>query len=250
MKTIGIKLADGSFYPVLEEGKPVEKSLDLTTAHNNQTKVMVDLYRSETCSMEDAEYVDSLQIENLMEHPNGEPSLSFTVAIDENNKLSARMSDPETGEESKTNITLVSRTIEERLQTDEYNISDTIEGNINDLNIDVPEESEPVIGEETAVDELADNFDIPDTTLESTEIPSDELNTDNFNLDDTLSDITDSSSDPLADFTSENETSDDTISEAPLADFGDISTENESSDDTVTEDPLADFGDISTETES
>ena len=43
MKTIGIKLADGSFYPVLEDNKPSEKQLELTTAHNNQTKVMVDL---------------------------------------------------------------------------------------------------------------------------------------------------------------------------------------------------------------
>ena len=60
MKTIGIKLADGSFYPVLEEFSNSEKHLELTTAHNNQTKVMVDLYRSKTCSMDDAEYVDSL----------------------------------------------------------------------------------------------------------------------------------------------------------------------------------------------
>ena len=61
MRTIGIKLADGSFYPVLEEFSNSEKQLDLTTAHNNQTKIMVDLYRSKSCSMEDAEYVDSIQ---------------------------------------------------------------------------------------------------------------------------------------------------------------------------------------------
>lgn len=125
MRTIGIKLADGSFYPVLEEFSNSEKQLDLTTAHNNQTKVMVDLYRSKNCSMEDAEYVDSLQIENLVAHPNGEPDISFTVAIDENNKLSAKIKDYETGNQSKTTITLVSRTIEERLTTDEYKISDS-----------------------------------------------------------------------------------------------------------------------------
>ena len=34
MKTIGIKLADGSFYPVLEDNTPSEKKLELTTAHN------------------------------------------------------------------------------------------------------------------------------------------------------------------------------------------------------------------------
>ena len=129
MKTIGIKLADGSFYPVLNEGAPSERLLELTTAHNNQTKVMVDLYRSEVGSMEDAEYVDSLQIENLIEHPNGEPTLTFTVSIDENNKLSAKMVDNETGLQSNATITLVSRTLEERLLPDEYDIKDpTIEG--------------------------------------------------------------------------------------------------------------------------
>ena len=56
MKTVGIKLADGSFYPIMEEGTAQQKKLNLTTAHNNQTCVMVDLYRSENCTMEDAEY--------------------------------------------------------------------------------------------------------------------------------------------------------------------------------------------------
>ena len=127
MKTIGIKLADGSFYPVLEDNTPSEKKLELTTAHNNQTKVMVDLYRSATCSMEDAEYVDSLQIDNLNAHPNGEADIKFTVSLDEDNQLSAKIVDSETGNESDTTITLVSRTLEERLVTDEYDINDTEE---------------------------------------------------------------------------------------------------------------------------
>ncbi len=131
MKTIGIKLADGSFYPVLQEGIASEKKLDLTTAHNNQTKVMVDLYSSASCSMDDADYVDSLQIENLVAHPNGDPDISFTVSLNEENELSAKIVDTETGNQSKTTITLVSRTQEERLITDEYNISDS-ENKIDD----------------------------------------------------------------------------------------------------------------------
>ena len=100
MKTIGIKLADGSFYPILEDNTPSEKTLELTTAHNNQIKVMVDLYRSATCSMDDAEYVDSLQIENLVAHPNGEPDISFSISVDEDNQLSAKIVDKETGKTS------------------------------------------------------------------------------------------------------------------------------------------------------
>ena len=125
MKTIGIKLADGTFYPILEEGSAQEKILDLTTAHNNQTTVMVDLYRSTNCTMDDAEYVDTLRIDNLIAHPNGEPDISFTVSLDENNKLKAKIVDTETGASSKSSITLVSRTIEERLQMDDYTISDS-----------------------------------------------------------------------------------------------------------------------------
>lgn len=124
MKNIGIKLADGTFYPVLQDNVPSEKALKLTTANNNQTKVMVDLYRSETDSMEDAEYVDSLQIENLVAHPNGEPDIAFSVSLDEENELSAKIVDEETGKQSNTTITLVSRTIEERLYTDEYDIKE------------------------------------------------------------------------------------------------------------------------------
>ncbi len=106
MKTIGIKLADGSFYPIIGDDKPTEKSLELTTVHNNQTKIMVDLYRSEACKMNDAEYIDSLQIENLVAHPNGEPDITFTLSIDENKALSAKIQDTETGNQSSIAVNL------------------------------------------------------------------------------------------------------------------------------------------------
>ena len=48
MKEIGIKLADGSFYPIMEDGTPCNKKLVLTTVKDNQTRVLVDLYRSKT----------------------------------------------------------------------------------------------------------------------------------------------------------------------------------------------------------
>ena len=142
MRTVGIKLADGSFYPIMEEGSAQKKTLELTTAHNNQTCVMVDLYRSKTCSMEDAEYIDTLKIENLVEHPNGEPSISFDVDLDENGELSYSIADPETGKTSNSEITLVSRTVEERLQADDYSIEETP-------------------AEETAVEETAVEEDAP-----------------------------------------------------------------------------------------
>ena len=126
MKTIGIKLADGTFYPILEEGEPKTRKLNLTTAKDNQTKVQVDLYRSETGTMDDAEYVDTLEVTKLNPHPNGEPDLHLSVSLDENNELKAEVIDPETGEKSETQVQLVSRTLAERENADvDFSISET-----------------------------------------------------------------------------------------------------------------------------
>ena len=145
MKTIGIKLADGSFFPVMEEGSAQTKKLQLTTAHNDQTRVMVDLYRSATGSMDDAEYIDTLQIENLNKHPNGELDLSFQISLDENNELTANIIDPETGAESDSEISLINRTVEERLTTDDYTLSEAKFATVDDFqdpdSIGMPEDT-------------------------------------------------------------------------------------------------------------
>lgn len=120
MKTIGIKLADGTFYPVLEEGTPKKRMLDLTTAKDNQTKVQIDLYRSETGSMDDAQYVDTLEVNKLVPHPNGEPELHLSLGLDENNNLYAEVVDPETGKKSETEVNLVSKTLAEKSNPSDF----------------------------------------------------------------------------------------------------------------------------------
>ena len=114
MKQIGIKLADGTFYPVLEEDVPKTRKLDLTTVKDNQTKVQVDLYRSETGTMDDAEYVDTLEVSKLNPRPNGEPNLHLSLNLDENGELNAEVIDGETGKKSELQVNLVTRTLAER----------------------------------------------------------------------------------------------------------------------------------------
>lgn len=127
MKSIGIKLADGSFYPIISEGETQKKTLDVTTVKDNQTTVQIDLYRSENDSMDDAEYVDSLEIKNLKPHPNGEPNLHLELSLDDENKLQAKVRDPETGKISSTKVALVSRTLEERSEPANFALGTTPE---------------------------------------------------------------------------------------------------------------------------
>lgn len=124
MKTIGIKLADGSFYPILEEGTAKTYQLDLTTVKDGQTKVQIDLYRSESGTMEDAQYVDTLEVSNLVPHPNGEADLHLSVALNDKNELDAKVIDEETGRQSQTSVTLVSRTLAERADPVNFELSE------------------------------------------------------------------------------------------------------------------------------
>ena len=123
-KKIGIKLADGSFYPIMEDGVPQKKLMELTTVQDNQTTASIDLYRSESGTMEDAEYVDTLEISELVPHPGGEASMSFTIQLEENNMLSAEVLDPESGKTSATKADLVNLPSEKRNSVPDYTLSE------------------------------------------------------------------------------------------------------------------------------
>ncbi|WP_407424974.1 Hsp70 family protein [Treponema sp.] len=273
MKTIGIKLADGTFYPILEEGTPKKRMLDLTTAKDNQTKVQIDLYRSENGTMEDAEYVDTLEVTKLNPHPNGEPELHLSVGLDEENHLTAEVVDPETGKKSETEVTLVSRTLAEREETPDLGVADAavaeeaIAENAGDATFspdelpdmgttaleDMPfsfDHSEPASSEESTADS-ADEFagalpdfsdldnDIPveDTTLESVNFDSNSL-TDDTNEDVIGTESPDLNFDGLdfdAPASSETVSDDSTFSTDDLPDFSsDFDSESSSSDTEAT----------------
>ena len=124
---IGIKLADGSFYPILEEGLPEKKILELTTVNDNQTTVQVDLYRSGSGTMENAEYIDTMRIDNLIPHPNGEPSINLSIGLDEAGSLSAEVLDPETGVHTHTTVNLITRPQSERDEVPDFTLTETFD---------------------------------------------------------------------------------------------------------------------------
>lgn len=159
MKTIGIRQADGSFYSILEEENPGKKTLGLTTAKDNQTRVIVDLYRSHTGTMEDAEYVDSLQIDNLIAHAKGSSEIKLNIGLDEDGKLSAELIDPETGLTSSADVTLVNRTLEERLAdtSSEVSVSDE-KVDLSDLDdLSLPKSDSSAESEVTKTDDNSDD---------------------------------------------------------------------------------------------
>jgi len=78
--TVGIKQANGSFYSLVEANSAAKKHLLLTTAHDNQKSVQIDLYKSAVKSMADALYIGSIVVENITPTGKGKASIEMTVS--------------------------------------------------------------------------------------------------------------------------------------------------------------------------
>ena len=87
--TIGIKIANGEFYSILDENLQVKKRMVLTTAHNNQQSVQIDLYKSYTRTMADALYMGTLVVEKIKPRPKGEPSIELIITSSKNGNITA-----------------------------------------------------------------------------------------------------------------------------------------------------------------
>jgi hypothetical protein len=89
VSTIGIKLANGEFYSILEENSTVKRRLILTTVHDAQQSMQIDLYKSFARSMADALYIGSIVVENIQEKPKGEPSIELILTSNADDELTA-----------------------------------------------------------------------------------------------------------------------------------------------------------------
>jgi nucleoid-associated protein YgaU len=112
--TIGIKIANGEFYSIVEENVPAKKRLILTTVHDKQRSVQIDLYKSFTQTMADALYIGSLVVENIYPKTRGEPSIELVISSNENGEISADAVDMDSGPDGQHNYLSVSlRSLEE-----------------------------------------------------------------------------------------------------------------------------------------
>jgi LysM repeat protein len=118
--TIGIKVADGSYYPVLEHGFTGRKKLTLTTVKSNQDKVQIDLYRGDGKSLSEAHYLGSLVLENIPPADKGVPEIELSIGVDADGQLSAEASEVSTGESQRFTASLTTLATEETYQEAEF----------------------------------------------------------------------------------------------------------------------------------
>ncbi len=120
--TIGIKIADGSYYPILEEGFRGRKKLTLTTAKDGQTKVQIDLYRGDGGAADKAEYIGSLIIENIRSAAKGTADIELSLGLNEAGELSAEANDRSTGESQTFSMSLQTLAAEQTYEIPEFEV--------------------------------------------------------------------------------------------------------------------------------
>ena len=106
--TIGIKIANGEFYSLVEENSTVKKRLILTTVHDNQHSVQIDLYKSYTKTMADALYIGSLVVEKIKPRPKGEPSIEMVISSTKEGEIVADAMDMDTSSQGEHHVLSVS----------------------------------------------------------------------------------------------------------------------------------------------
>jgi hypothetical protein len=84
---IGIKIADGTYIPILEESEKGKKKVILTTVRDDQPSVQIDLYRDADKGMKNPEHLGSLKIDKIDQALKGEPEIELLMSIDEEGNL-------------------------------------------------------------------------------------------------------------------------------------------------------------------
>ena len=201
--TIGIKIADGSYVPILEEGNSKRKRLVLTTVNDNQESVQIDLYKGKGNELLDAVYIGSLLIESIVPGPKESSEIELKIGFDQDGNLNAEAGDLVSGQFESLSISMETLGEASMYDVPEFSLDDSPD----ELKIDKD-------------DEL--NFD--DLELDGEELT---LNDEDFEFPDE-EDLENSFDDDLSDISLDSEDSEDT--EEMFKDYEDITDSNQKTD--------------------
>ena len=107
--TLGIATAGGYIERVLEKNAPIpiERTKVFTTAHEFQTRVVVECCRGEGKRFEDNEVLGALVLDDLPAAPRGVLKIEVTFRVDTDGILHVRARDAKTGQEQSSQLNVI-----------------------------------------------------------------------------------------------------------------------------------------------
>ncbi len=170
---IAIRTADRKLVPVLSGPHGTKRRMVLTTVHENQPSVHIDLFQMESEQDQQSDYIGSLVIEHLTPAPAGEPDITLNIAIDEQGNLNATATDSSSGDYQSLSVSLrdsdsamqdlpdfsLSEEEEDLDVGDDFDLSGFDEPGLVDFEDEDEDEEEDEAGEATAESDFADEPD-------------------------------------------------------------------------------------------
>ncbi len=134
---IGIKIADGTYFPVLEENSSKRKRLILTTVNDNQSNVQIDLYKGEGDEFLNPSYVGSLTIDSIAPAEKGTPEIELKIGMNDENVLDAVAKDLASGTEESLSVSVASLPDESTYDVPEFSLDEDLDEDFDeDENLD------------------------------------------------------------------------------------------------------------------
>jgi nucleoid-associated protein YgaU len=122
---IGIKIADGSFYPILEEGVSGRKKLVLTTVQDSQSEVHIDLYRGNGGGIEAAKYLGRINLAHVEAKPKGEADIELVIKADPSGSITAQATDRASDEQQSISVAVDTDESAEQSDFPDFDLEDS-----------------------------------------------------------------------------------------------------------------------------
>ena len=161
---IGIKIANGTFFPILNSEDRVKKRVILTPVTEEQTDVKIDIFRGDGEGMFNPVYVASLILNNIASDNEKGTEIELLIGMNDENILDAEAFDKISGEKQLLSISLDS--VDE---TDFFEIPDEDEGRISHFNAEMADDT-------FDTDSLENDFSLEDEELSADDFSDEEIN--------------------------------------------------------------------------
>ncbi|AFG38759.1 Hsp70 family protein [Spirochaeta africana] len=106
MANIGIKTADGGFYPIFGDDEVANKRVRLAPAREHQSSVQIDLFRGDSDEVAGAEYIGSLLLEHIEPTADGKREIELKLRLDTQHDLQATANDLGSGSYQSFSVNL------------------------------------------------------------------------------------------------------------------------------------------------
>ena len=151
-----MKVADGTYYPILEKGSGHRKRLILTTVKDQQPSVQIDLFEGNNNEIEDDKFIGSIRIEDIEAAEAGAADIELVVGLDEQGNLNARAKDLASGESQSLSISLDTFSDDTIYDMPDFELSDDTDSWASDDDASLP--ASPPMADSTPYIEEDDDY--------------------------------------------------------------------------------------------